>query len=150
MSENRSEQEGYILNAAIGFLSVLLFILVTALFLRVIYPRIHSDRAARDPILISEIIQLEVLNGCGVPGVATRFTSALRSYGFDVVESGNFDNFDMTETIIISRNGNMENANRVARALGLDSDRILLERSDDFYLDATLVIGSDFPSLNIE
>jgi len=150
MSENKSEQEGFILNAAIGFLSVLLFVLLIALLLRVVYPRIQSERAAEDPILISNIIQLEVLNGCGIPGIATRFTSTLRSYGFDVVESGNFDNFEMTETILISRNGNMQNASRVARALGIPEERILLEKSADFYLDATLVIGSDYQSLNID
>jgi len=150
MTENKSEQEGFLLNAAIGFLSVLLLVLLIALLLRVVYPRIQSERAADDPILIGNIIQLEVLNGCGIPGVATRFTSTLRSYGFDVVESGNFDNFDMSETILISRNGNMQNANRVARALGIPEERILLEKSADFYLDATLVIGSDYQSLNID
>lgn len=150
MSENTSEQEGFLLNAAIGFLSVLLFVLIIALLFRVVYPRIQSERAAVDPVLISNIIQLEVLNGCGVPGIATRFTTTLRGYGFDVVESGNFDNFDMAETILISRNGNMQNANRVARALGIPEDRILLEKSTDFYLDATLVIGSDYQSLNID
>jgi hypothetical protein len=150
MSDNLSEQEGFVLNAAIGFLSVLLSILILALMFRVLHPRIQSDRVDTDPVLISDIIQLEVLNGCGVPGLATRFTSTLRSYGFDVVESGNFDNFDMTETIIISRNGNIANANRVARALGIPEDRILIEKSNDFYLDATLVIGSDYQSLNID
>lgn len=150
MSENRSEQEGFLLNSAIGFLSVLLFVLIIALLFRVIYPGIQSERTTEDPILISNIIQLEVLNGCGVPGIATHFTSTLRSYGFDVVESGNFDNFDMTETILISRNGNMQNATRVARALGIPEDRILLEKSKDFYLDATIVIGSDYQSLNID
>ena len=150
MSDNISEQEGFVLNAAIGFLSVLLSILIIALIFRVLHPRIQSDRVEQDPVLISNIIQLEVLNGCGVPGLATRFTSNLRSYGFDVVESGNFDNFDMTETIIISRNGNLANANRVARALGIPEDRILIEKSNDFYLDATLVIGSDYQSLNID
>lgn len=150
MSDSRTEQEGYIINAAIGFLSVLLSVLLIALIIRVMYPRIQSERVAEDPILISEIIQLEVLNGCGVPGLASRFTSTLRDYGFDVVESGNFDNFDMTETIIISRNGNMENARQVASALGIPEERILLEYSTEFYLDATLVIGSDYQSLNLD
>lgn len=149
MSEPRIEQQGFLLNAAIGFLSILLLVLITALLFRFIYPRIQSDRAAQDPILISDVIQLEVLNGCGIPGVAGTVTTALRRYGFDVVESGNFDNFNMTETILISRNGNLENANRVARALGIPRERILVATSDNFYLDATLVIGSDFESLDI-
>jgi hypothetical protein len=150
MSEQRSEQQGFLLHAAIGFLTVLLTILILALLFRMIYPRIQSDRAVEDPILISEVIQLEVLNGCGVPGIATRFTAALRRYGFDVVESGNFDHFNMQETILISRNGDMDNARRVAQALGIPEDRILLETSREYYLDATVVIGADYETLQID
>ncbi len=150
MSANGTEQEGYFLNAAIGFLTVLLVLMIVALAIRFLNPRIESERVEQDPVLIGEVIQLEVLNGCGVPGIASRATAALRNFGFDVVESGNFDNFDMTETILISRNGNMRNAERVARALGLPEDRILLEKSPDFYLDATLVLGADYETLNLE
>lgn len=149
MSDPKQENNSLLLNAAIGFLSVLLLILFVALAARLIYPRVESERVAQDTVLISNVIQLEVLNGCGVPGLATRFTSSLRRYGFDVVETGNFDNFDMTETLIISRNGNMQNARRVASALGIAEERILREESSDFYLDATIVIGSDFQTLNL-
>jgi hypothetical protein len=38
----------------------------------------------------AEIIQLNVLNGCGVTGVADRFTDYLRAHNFDVVELGNY------------------------------------------------------------
>ncbi|MEX2602059.1 MAG: LytR C-terminal domain-containing protein [Balneolaceae bacterium] len=149
MSESKSGQEGFLLQAAIGFLSVLLIVLLFALAMRIIYPRIESERSTEDPVLISDIIQLEVLNGCGVSGIASLFTSTLREYGFDVVETGNFDNYDMTESIILSRTGNMENARKVAQALGIPAERILIEQSPEFYLDATLVIGSDYQSLNI-
>ena len=149
MSDSKQENNSLLLNAAIGFLSVLLLILFVALAARLIYPRVESERVSQDSVLISNVIQLEVLNGCGVPGLATRFTSSLRRYGFDVVETGNFDNFDMTETLIISRNGNMQNARRVASALGIPEERILREESSDFYLDATIVIGSDFQTLNL-
>jgi hypothetical protein len=149
MSDSKQENNSLLLNSAIGFLSVLLLILFVALAARLIYPRVQSERVSQDKVLISNVIQLEVLNGCGVPGLATRFTSSLRQYGFDVVETGNFDNFDMTETLIISRNGNMQNARRVASALGIPEERILREESPDFYLDATIVIGSDFPTLNL-
>jgi len=148
MTDVKPEQEGFGLNAAIGFLSVLLAILLLALAMRVIYPRIQSERNIEDPVLISDVIQLEVLNGCGVPGLASKFTSTLRDFGFDVVESGNFDNFDMNESIIISRNGNMENARKIAQSLGIPTERIIIEKSSDFYLDATVVIGSDYQSLN--
>ena len=142
-------QRNLLLNSAIGFLSVLLLILIVALSSRFIFPRIVSDRAAIDPALISDVIQMEVLNGAGIPGLATRYTSSLRQFGFDVVETGNFDHFNVYNSMVISRNGEMENARRVARAIGISEQFILREESPDFYLDVTLVIGADFESLNL-
>lgn len=137
------------LNVSIGLLGVLLLILVTALFARVVYPRIVPERSDIETHLISNVIQLEVLNGCGVPGVATRFTNHLRSVGFDVVQSGNFETFDLEHTIVIDRSGNKENARRVARAIGVSEDNIIRETSPFFYLDATVVVGADFDSLEL-
>ncbi len=144
----QKQSSNFLLHAALGFLSILLLILIVALFTRIVYPRIVAERSEVG-VLLSDVIQIEVLNGCGVPGLATRYTSALRQNGFDVVESGNFETFDIRETIVIDRNGNLENARRVARALGIPEDRILQEISSDFYLDATVVIGSDYESLNL-
>lgn len=138
-----------LLNSVIGFLGVLLIILLIALFSRILYPRIATDRAEADPSLISEVIQLEVLNGCGITGIATRFTDKLREYGFDVVETGNYDHFDVSNTFVISRSGQMENAYRVADALGISHQQVLREQAPEFYLDVTLIIGSDFESLNL-
>lgn len=136
------------LNAAIGFLSVLLILLIVALFTRLIYPRIFNERAELESELISEIIQIEVLNGCGVPGIANAYTGLLRKNGFDVVETGNFETFDLQETIIISRSGVMDNAYRVANALGVSSENVIRESSSDFYLDVSVIIGKDFEKLN--
>lgn len=137
------------LNSVIGFLGVLLLVLLIALFSRILYPRIVTDRAQEDPALISEVIQLEVLNGCGITGIATRFTDKLREYGFDVVETGNYDHFDVSNTFVISRSGQMENAYRVADALGISRQQVLREQAPEFYLDVTLIIGSDYESLNL-
>jgi len=139
----------FALNAVIGFLGLLLCLLVFGLFSRLIYPRIQNQRAQEEPELIGTVIQLEVLNGCGVAGLADTFTSTLRNNGFDVVQSGNFDNFNMQHTTVISRTPGKDNARRVAEALGIDESRILVEASEDFYLDATIVIGSDYRSLKL-
>ncbi|PKD42870.1 LytR C-terminal domain-containing protein [Rhodohalobacter barkolensis] len=148
--ENRSEQtNNLILNAVIGFLSVLLLILLFALGTRLLYPRIVNERAVQDPALISTVIQMEVLNGVGIPGLANQFTGTLRNFGFDVVETGNFDHFEVPNTLVISRNGQIENARRVARAIGVQDQFILREESPEYYLDVTLIIGSDFEKLNL-
>ncbi|MFH5834018.1 LytR C-terminal domain-containing protein [Halalkalibaculum sp. DA3122] len=138
------------LNAVIGFLSLLLVILLIALGTRVLFPRIENQRSEQTAELIGDIIQIEVLNGCGVSGLANDFTSLLRKNGFDVVETGNFENFDLEETIVVARTFNKENAQRVAEALGIEEKNIIIEASDDFYLDATVVIGSDYQSLTIQ
>lgn len=148
-SRNSEESHSFAINAAIGFLSLLLAMLIFGLFTRIIYPRIENQRSENDPSLIGDVIQLEVLNGCGVPGLANDFTSTLRQNGFDVVETGNFKNFDMQHTVVIARNFDSENAKRVAAALGIQPKNIFIEASDDFYLDATVVIGSDYESLKI-
>lgn len=149
MASDNSNSNPFALNAAIGFLSLLLVVLVFGLFTRMVYPRIQTQRAGADPALIGNIIQVEVLNGCGVPGLAGEFTTALRKNGFDVVETGNFKNFDMQNTILISRTLNDENAHRVAEALGIHPKNIIVEASEDYYLDATIVIGSDYKSLKL-
>ncbi|MEP1151544.1 MAG: LytR C-terminal domain-containing protein [Balneola sp.] len=145
--KNTSPQNLY-LNSAIGFLSVLLLGLLIALFTRIIYPRIFNERADQTTELIGSIIQLEVLNGCGESGIANNFTSLLRSNGFDVVEVGNFERFDVEETFVISRSSSFNNAKRVANALGVNEKNIIREESSDFYLDVTVVLGKDYQTLN--
>lgn len=146
---SRYKSTGFLLNAVIGFLSLLLLVLLSAFFTRIFFPRIQNTRANAQAQLISKVIQVEVLNGCGVPGIASRYTHVLRKNGFDVVESGNFDNFNVTHTFVVDHSGHIENARRVARALGVSSKRVIEERSKDYYLDATIVIGSDYNSLKL-
>jgi hypothetical protein len=137
----------FALNAVIGFLSLLLAFLLIALVTRIVYPRIQNERVSNQKKLIGKVIQIEVLNGCGVQGLANRFTNRLRQDGFDVVHSGNFETFDITHSMIIDRSGNMQNARRVAHALGINDKNIIQEISPNYYLDATVVIGSDYEKL---
>jgi hypothetical protein len=150
MAQNSSKNKStpLFLNTAIGFLGVLLLILVVSLITRIVFPRIENQRALEQSEFVTNIIQLEVLNGCGVPGMATRYTDKIREFGFDVVETGNFDHFNVENSFILSRSGSIENAYRVAQAIGVDQERVIIEESPDFYLDVTLVIGADYENLN--
>lgn len=150
MGQNSSKNKStpLFLNTAIGFLGVLLLILIASLVTRIVFPRIENQRALEESEFVTNIIQLEVLNGCGVPGMATRYTDKIREFGFDVVETGNFDHFNVEHSFILSRSGSLENAYRVAQAIGVDEDRVIIEESPDFYLDVTLVIGADYENLN--
>ena len=95
----------------------------------------------------NKVIQIDVLNGCGIPGVAIKFTDYLRARGFDVLEMGNYKSFDVEETLVIDRTGKSDNAHKVAYALGVDDKNIIQQISPDAYLDCTVVIGKDFNNL---
>lgn len=94
-----------------------------------------------------KIIQIDVLNGCGTSGIAVKFTEFLRVRGFDVLEMGNYKSFDVQETLIIDRVGNIENAYKVAQALGVDTKNVIQQISLESYLDCSVVIGKDYTSL---
>lgn len=104
----------------------------------------ESNSANQTP---SEIIQVEVLNGCGVGGVADRFTDFLRTNNFDVVNISNYIRFDMDETIIIDRIGNMANAYKVAKSLGVKNDNVIQQLNNDYFLDVSIIIGRDYFTL---
>ncbi|WP_240644840.1 LytR C-terminal domain-containing protein [Cyclonatronum proteinivorum] len=140
-------KSAFMLNMGIGASSVVLAVLLIALVARTAYPRVFTERTELQSHLLSNVIQVEVLNGCGVQGVAAQFTNQLRGLGFDVVQSGNFETFDLPESIIIDRAGNAANARRVALALGIDKKNIITETSPYFYLDATVVVGADYEQL---
>jgi len=91
-------------------------------------------------------IQLDVRNGTGVPGLAQKVTSYLRSKGFDVVEIGNTDSLGLEKTVVLDRSGNTDAARRVASALGLDDSRVLVRIDRTLYLDVSVYIGTDLRS----
>lgn len=45
-------------------------------------------------------LKVAVLNGSGVAGAATKASDALKKLGYDVVSSGNADNYDYASTVI--------------------------------------------------
>jgi len=94
-----------------------------------------------------EIIQLEVLNGCGVSGVAQKFTDHLRDRNFDVVQSSNYQTFDVEKSLVIDRTGDVESAKKVAYTLGISEKNIIQQINPDYYLHVSVVIGKDFQEL---
>jgi len=95
----------------------------------------------------SEIIQLQVLNGCGVSGIADRFTDYLRANKFDVVNSGNYSSFTIEETLVIDRIGNLANANKVAQSLGVNKKNVIRQLNKEYFLDVSVIIGKDYYKL---
>lgn len=95
----------------------------------------------------NHILQVEVLNGCGVSGVADKFTGYLRKHNFDVVQTGNYISFDVEKSIVIDRTGNMNNACKVADSLGISRSNVIQQVNPNYFLDVSLIIGKDFNNL---
>lgn len=112
---------------------------------------VEEEKAQEEPV----ILQVEVMNGCGVPGIANTFTDFLRENGIDVVRTGNYEeeefgrpNFNVDRTVIIDRRGKLKNSVRIAQVMGLNEDRVIQQVNQAYLIDATIVLGRDFRQLN--
>jgi len=95
------------------------------------------------------LIHIEVMNGCGVAGVADVFTNYLRKSNFDVIQMGNYYSFDIEKTLVVDRTGNKKNAQLVAKSLGLSEDVVISQTNKNYFLDVSVIIGKDFNQLNL-
>ncbi len=133
------------LNVIIVLLAVLIIFLSYSLFTKI--TTLTSGEDETDLNKTSRIIQLEVLNGCGISGIAEKLTNYLRQKDFDVVQVGNYRSYDIDNTLVVDRTGNKNNALKVAEALGIDSKNVIQQINNDYFLDVSLIIGKDFNRL---
>ena len=98
-------------------------------------------------------IQIEVLNACGVQGLAIKFTEFLRDKGFDVVNHDNYVrdgkiDWGLTKTTVLDRVSlNKENAIKVGEVLGVDKRQIQPQLDDSPKLQVTLLLGRDYKKI---
>ena len=97
---------------------------------------------------IGHRIRVEVLNGCGVQGIADKYTNLLRNKGFDVILSGNANNFKYSKTEVILRRDNINLAMEIATVLDVSTDKISANFNDLLDCDVTVILGSDFENLS--
>ncbi|MDE3058623.1 MAG: LytR C-terminal domain-containing protein [Bacteroidota bacterium] len=138
-----------------------LIVLVAAFVIYQLYVFIVPARTAPDPLLplggfqqeaaagerASRIVQIDVLNGCGAQGAGVTLTTFLRSQGYDVVEMGNYKSFDVKETLVIDRTGNLAVARTLGTLLGIRQNNVIQQISPDYLVTASVVIGKDFKHL---
>ncbi len=105
---------------------------------------IYSQVETSDSLLQSGVIQVEVMNGCGVSGIADKFMDLLREKNFDVVNLGNYRSFDIDKTIVIDRSGKIKNAEYLAEVIGIDKWNVIQQKNKNYFLDASLIIGKDY------
>ena len=153
------------LNAAIGIVGVVLLGFIysfprnvthSGVPIEVTFPKIEVQSLAVEVYQANPIqnIKVEVLNGCGIKGIAARTADFLRTHQVDVVRSDNADRYDYPNTVIISRNENVESLKAVSRSFGIamnDETHILIVPDESLGVDVTVILGKDiydFPELS--
>lgn len=107
---------------------------------------VQGSRAGATPEVGSpERIRVEVLNAAGVTGVARAATGRIRGAGFDVVYYGNAASFGRDSSVVLDRMGDLDAAERVARAAGIAPVRTSLDST--LYVDVSVVIGRDWEGI---
>ena len=136
--------KNFILNASILILVIINSILAYSVFKAIPFND-SDDNYLEDSTAVR--IQVEVLNGCGVSGVAEKLTDYLRTNNIDVVNLGNYRSFEIENSIIIGRNEKIYNAEKVAAIVGLDEKNIVQQINSDYLLDVTFILGKDYRNL---
>ncbi len=89
-----------------------------------------------------ELIEVQVLNGVGLSGLADDVRDYLRNYDFvDVVETDNADHYNYETSLFIDRGDYPHSAYRLQEIFGLGGLR--LDPSTRALVDVTLIVGED-------
>ena len=97
-------------------------------------------------------IKVEVLNGCGIKGIAAKTSEFLRSkHRIDVIRSDNADKYDYLKTIIIGRNEDLNKILSVTKAFEMEINNksyIRHEPDETLGVDVTIILGKDINSFS--
>lgn len=141
---NRPSQNSIFLSVIIALLSAFISFQVYGIMSE--SRKAHSaDQHTGDSAFVP--VQIDILNGCGVNGVGNTATNFCRSAGYDVVEMGNYKNFDLEESMVIDRTGKIEASKMLAKRLGISQKNVVQQFSNEHPVTASVVIGKDYKTL---
>ncbi|NMB34823.1 MAG: LCP family protein [Firmicutes bacterium] len=101
-----------------------------------------SESLGEESILPRELITVEILNGCGIAGVASTAGSVLEEQGFNVIRVDNADNFEYRRSQVISRLEQIEPAKEVAQYI--PEAELFKELQSDHAAMVTVIVGKNF------
>jgi len=104
----------------------------------------HAEKNEHPP----RVLRTQVLNGCGVKGLAADFgkklmRSRVEEYRFDLVDRNNFDHFNLENSFITVYTLSSDDALRLAAGLGIDADHVFMAEKNDnpWGLDISIILG---------
>lgn len=121
-------------------------ILIASLLQKILSPNRPPRVGAA--VITEDALKVEVLNGCGVTGLANLFSEYVREKQYNVVNVGDAETYDYQRSVLIDR-GKRERKQieKLSKTLGIALDRILLIESRNSEADVSLIIGADYQSL---
>jgi hypothetical protein len=133
----------------LAFLGVLVYVAIFAV--RV------TKGVSRDVTRPGTLVRLQILNGCGINGLAAEIGKKLNGYtapGLEVrvVDADNFDVRRVTKSFVISRTEDIAAAMLLAQHLGLNPEEVITQPLDKniHRVSATLVLGDDYGMLKLD
>ena len=95
-----------------------------------------------DTTVIGNKTVIQILNGTGINGFASRTKRYLESFGFEVYNTDNADHSDYENTLVIIRNSEAK-AKKLANLI--QCTRVVPgETTNNTNIDATIILGKDF------
>ena len=150
---NSPDVQKWLLNMAIFCLSIVIIGFIFSMSKRVVSNKSKIYLSQSVTVLPSEkpysYIVVEVLNGCGISGLAQKFTNYLRQQGIDVIYTGNADRMNYERTHLIERANVPEKSKEVLNILMFDSSRTIHEVNPSLHVDLTLLLGKDYKDLPV-
>ncbi|MDA1028140.1 MAG: LytR C-terminal domain-containing protein [Bacteroidetes bacterium] len=137
----------WLLNLGILLLLGVAVTLFYAFFIRVTTVTPDPHRFDNPGNLLGNIIQVNILNATGKPGLALKMMEFMREEGFDVVGTDNYPEGILEKSVILDRIGNLDAAAQVALAIGLPASSVQVDVGPEYFFDATIVIGNDFEQI---
>ncbi len=89
-------------------------------------------------------INLQILYGTKISGLAAKTKELYQSYGFENITVGNADSNDVAKTEVIDRKGDPAVAQRVADVIKAKNVVTQATGVSDFNIDVTVILGNDF------
>jgi polyisoprenyl-teichoic acid--peptidoglycan teichoic acid transferase len=96
------------------------------------------SRSPEQPASPDTTLRIEILNGCGSPGVADRVALIVRRAGYQVERTGNADHFHYGEDLVVARRVSLDRVLPLARILGAQAIEQQISGDD---VDVTVVVG---------
>lgn len=95
-------------------------------------------------------LKIQVHNGCGVNGIATKISNNLTYQNYQVVDKGNADHWNYEYTVLIDLKGDLDekSVEKLRKDIGIQKEDVIPIREES-EADVRLIIGKDYQSLKI-